>query len=64
MPDIFLSFLDIGYTNNGTQCKNKCQFYGDSENWCSTGAGEYDWDFCTPTGKFSLETFYTKNKQY
>ena len=38
--------LDVGYTDNGTQCRNKCDTYGESYYWCWTVSGE--WDNCTP----------------
>ena len=51
--NFFLS-LDVGYTNNGAQCRTRCKFYGGSENKCRTGAGDWEWEYCTPTGEFFI----------
>ena len=44
--------LDVGYTNNGEECRNTCGLYGTPHNWCWTVAG--DWDYCTPKGEISV----------
>ena len=52
--------LDIGYTNNGEQCRNKCKFYGplyEEKNMCRTLAG--DLDYCTLTGEFIINFLFT-----
>ena len=38
--------LDVGYTDNDTECRNKCDLYGESYNWCWTVSGEFG--YCTP----------------
>ena len=44
------SYTDVGYTDNGTECMNKCGMHdGFLENWCSTVDG--GWDYCTPPGE-------------
>ena len=43
---IEICVLDIQYTNNGEECKNKCQKDGESYNWCWKISGS--WDYCTP----------------
>ena len=60
----FFVCLDIGYTNNGEQCRNRCKFYGhgwmvEQKNMCRTLAG--DLDYCTPTGEFN-SNFLFRNK--
>ena len=35
------------YTDNGEECKNKCEKAGESYNWCYKISGS--WDYCTPT---------------
>ena len=56
----FFVSLDIGYTNNGEQCRNRCKLYGPLEkNMCRTLAG--DLDYCTPTGEF-ISNFLFTNK--
>ena len=42
--------LDIGYANNGEQCRNRCQFYAEEFTWCWTVAGHLAAN-CTPTGE-------------
>ena len=41
------NLLDVQYTNNGEECKNKCQKDGESYNWCWKVSGS--WDYCTPS---------------
>ena len=48
----FELFLDVGYTNNGEECRNKCGLYGEPHNWCWTVSGF--WDYCTPKGNISV----------
>ena len=43
-------FLDVGYTDNGEQCRNRCQFYAEEFTWCWTVAGHLAAN-CTPTGE-------------
>ena len=38
--------LDVGYTDNNTECRNKCDLYGESYYWCWTVSGELG--YCTP----------------
>ena len=61
MSVICFVFLDMGYTNNGEQCRNRCKFYGpmyEEKNMCRTLAG--DLDYCTPTGEFISNILYHK----
>ena len=53
-------YLDVGYTDNGDRCKNRCQFYDQEYNWCWTVDGDYYWDYCTPNGEFCLYFFHEK----
>ena len=58
----FFVSLDIGYTNNGEQCRNRCKLYGpafEEKNMCRTLAG--DLDYCTLTGEF-ISNFLFTNK--
>ena len=48
----------VEYTDNGEECKNKCEMNGESYNWCYKVSGS--WDYCTPSewyneGNFKLE---------
>ena len=56
----FIFFLDVGYTNNGEECRNKCGVNGTSSYWCLTVGEEGYWDTCTPNGidNFLLNTKY------
>ena len=61
---IFFVCLDIGYTNNGEQCRNRCKFHGplyEEKHMCRTLAG--DLDYCTPTGEF-INNFLFTNKTF
>ena len=40
------AFMVLQYTDNGEECKNKCEMSGESYNWCYKVSGS--WDYCTP----------------
>ena len=49
---MYLVYLDVGYTNEGEECKNRCEkIDGYLFIWCWTVSDvPGSWGYCTPTG--------------